>query len=307
MYDQMLIPLDGSETAEKVLPYARYLGSKLRLPIELLGVIVIESLASLIPASKALELDNMVVEESRRMESYLEQIARTFHPLNARIAVEKGNPAEIIIDKAAVNQTNMIAMATHGRSGLDRWLMGSIAEKVLRGTRNPVLLVRAKANDKCGGERSFRSVIVPLDGSEVAESVLPAITELAKKLKVGIVLVRAFHVPPAIYAGGEGYYAINYEAVRDQLKDEARSYLERKVDELRRQGIESVSFTTPEGLGADEIIALGRKTGESLIAMSSHGRSGVKRWVLGSVAETVVRHSDEPVLVYRAEQGSFTA
>jgi nucleotide-binding universal stress UspA family protein len=301
MYDQMLIPLDGSETAEKVLPYARYLASKLRLPVELLGVIAIESLASMIPASKALELDHMVLEESRRMASYLEQIAETFHPHNAKVAVEKGNPEEIIIDKAAVNKTTMIAMVTHGRSGLDRWLMGSIAEKVLRGTSNPLLLVRAKDGFKADGELGFKSVIIPLDGSEIAESVLPPVTELAKKLNVGIVLVRVFHVPPAIYAGGEGYYAINYEAVRDQLKDEVRSYLERKVDELRSQGIENVSFMTPEGLGADEIITLGRKTPKSLIAMSSHGRSGVKRWVLGSITETVVRHSDEPVLIHRAE------
>ena len=97
----------------------------------------------------------------------------------------------------------------------------------------------------------------------------------------------------------EDYYAVNYEEISVALRDEAQSYLEKKVGELKRKGIEKVSFATPEGSGADEIVALGRRTADNLIAMCTHGRSGVKRWVLGSVTEKVVRLSGDPVLIVR--------
>jgi nucleotide-binding universal stress UspA family protein len=85
------------------------------------------------------------------------------------------------------------------------------------------------------------------------------------------------------------------------VKEEAGAYLEAKVDELRQNGVEKVSSILLLGSGADEIIDLARTTPDNLIAMCTHGRSGVKRWALGSVTEKVVRHSGDPVLVVRAE------
>jgi nucleotide-binding universal stress UspA family protein len=85
----------------------------------------------------------------------------------------------------------------------------------------------------------------------------------------------------------------------NEVGNEAREYLEKKSAELKKLGVAKVTCTTKEGFGADEIISLGRKTPDNFIAMCSHGRSGVKRWVLGSVAETVVRHSEDPVLIVR--------
>ena len=84
------------------------------------------------------------------------------------------------------------------------------------------------------------------------------------------------------------------------MKDEAEDYLEKKMAELKKQGFERIRYISKEGMGADQIITLGRQTPDNLIAMCSHGRSGVKRWVLGSVTETVARHSGDPVLVIRA-------
>ena len=86
-------------------------------------------------------------------------------------------------------------MATHGRSGLNRFLLGSVAEKVLRGTVNPLLLVRATGEAKSDGEATLKSIIVPLDGSELAESVLPMVAGVAKKLDLEVVLFRAYHIP----------------------------------------------------------------------------------------------------------------
>jgi nucleotide-binding universal stress UspA family protein len=213
--------------------------------------------------------------------------------------VEKGNAEDTIIDRAAADKSMLVAMATHGRSGIRRFLLGSVAEKVLRGTANPLLLIRAAEDATSTGEATLRSIIVPLDGSEVAEGVLPMAAHLAKSLDLKIELFRAYHIPYNVYAGDEGFYAAKYDGLLKSVSDEAKEYLDKKAGELKRLGATTVDCVTKEGFAADEIIGLGRKTADSLIAMSSHGRSGVKRWVLGSVAETVVRHSSDPVLIAR--------
>jgi nucleotide-binding universal stress UspA family protein len=94
--------------------------------------------------------------------------------------------------------------------------------------------------------------------------------------------------------------AIDYEELLASMREEAVSYLEKKVEAVKKMGLEKVSCVAKEGFSADEIIAMGRKTPDNLIAMCTHGRSGVRRWMLGSVTKTVVRHSGDPVLVIRA-------
>ena len=124
---------------------------------------------------------------------------------------------------------------------------------------------------------------------------------MAKELDLEVVLFRAYHIPYNAYAGDDGYYAVNYDELIASVRDEATEYLDKKVAEMKKLGVAKVSALSKEGFAGDEIIALGRKTPDALIAMCSHGRSGVKRWVLGSVTENVVRHSDDPVLVVRAK------
>ncbi len=300
MYTRILIPLDGSKTAEKVLPYARVVASKLKVPVELMGVVDIAEMAGHVAAESARYLDKMIEEAERASQGYLKTIAASFPSLNVSWVLDKGRAAEAIIEKAAADKGTLIAMATHGRSGINRWMLGSVAEKVLRATSNPLLLVRSVDQLKPGEETRLTSVIVPLDGSELAESVLPAVTELAKKLGLAVILFRAFNIPYGIYAGADGYYAINFDQLIAEIKAEAVTYLEKKTEELRNKGVQDVSFFTKEGLSADEIISFGRETPDNLIAMCTHGRSGVRRWVLGSVTETVVRHCGDPVLVIRA-------
>jgi nucleotide-binding universal stress UspA family protein len=179
--------------------------------------------------------------------------------------------------------------------------LGSVAEKVLRGAANPLLLVRANEAARTEGEAVLKSVIVPLDGSELAETILPVVEESAKKLQLEVILIRAYAVPYGAYTAGEGFYdPVNLEGFLARLREETIDYLENKTAELKRRGIERVSYVAKEGLSADEIIKFARATPDNLIAMCSHGYSGVKRWVLGSVTETVVRHSGNPVLVLRA-------
>jgi len=142
---------------------------------------------------------------------------------------------------------------------------------------------------------------VPLDGSKLAETVLPRAIELAKKLSLEIVLTRAYQIPLSAYAGADAAYIPNNDELLTLVREEAGAYLEAKVNELKQNGIEKVSSILLVGPGADEIIDLARTTPDNLIAMCTNGRSGVKRWALGSVTEKVVRHSGDPVLVVRAE------
>lgn len=300
MYSKILIPLDGSKTAEKVLPYARALAENLKARIELISALNVAEMAAHISAEHARHLDTLTEEGERRSLEYLKKIATTFPGCSVACTVEKGRPEDVILEKAAIDAGTLIAMATHGRSGLDRWLLGSIAEKVLRGATTPLLLIRASEQTKSEGEAPLKAVIVPLDGSELAEIVLPAAVELAKKLNLEIVLFRAYNIPYSAYGGGDGYYAIDFTELTDAMKDEAQTYLEKKRAELKGQGFEKISCVAREGLSADQIIKISRETPASLIAMCSHGRSGAKRWVLGSVTETVVRHGGDPVLVIRA-------
>jgi nucleotide-binding universal stress UspA family protein len=142
---------------------------------------------------------------------------------------------------------------------------------------------------------------VPLDGSELAETVLPTVAELAKQLEAQAILFRAYNIPYTAVVPADGYYPpIDYELI-DNFRDEAVSYLEKKAEALKQLGVQTISCIAKEGLAADRIISLARETPDNLIAMCTHGRSGIKRWVLGSVTETVVRHSGDPVLVIRAQ------
>jgi nucleotide-binding universal stress UspA family protein len=300
MYSKILLPLDGSKTAEKVLPYARFLAQTYKIPVELMAVIDIAEMAAHIAAERARFLDTLVEEGVRSSEQYLKGIAATFGGASVKCTIDKGRPQEAIIEKAAADKGTLISMATHGRSGINRWLLGSVTEKVLRGTSNPLLLVRATEEAKTEGQEILKSVVVPLDGSELAESVLPTVANLAKELNLAVVLFRAYSIPYNAYASGEGYYAVNYEEIITILRDEAVEYLEKKIEAMKGLGVADVSYAAREGFAADEIIALGRATPNNLIAMCTHGRSGIKRWALGSVTETVVRHSGDPVLVLRA-------
>jgi nucleotide-binding universal stress UspA family protein len=301
VYNQILIPLDGSKTAEKVLPYARSLARRLKLPVELLGVVDVSETRRRIAPEKAEFLDSALENVTRSTEQYLNGIAGSFHDLTVKCTVEKGTPAEVIVDKAASGKDVLISMATHGYSGIKRWLVGSVTEKVLRGTTNTLLLIRATEAAKSDGEAAFSAVIVPLDGSELAETVLPTVAELAKQLKLKVVLFRAYTMPYTALPGElEAYYVVSDEKLMSAMRDEAVTYLTKNAESLKQMGVDEVSIVAEYGLAADEIIGAARQTANSLIAMCTHGRSGVTRWVLGSVTETVVRHSDHPMLVIRA-------
>jgi len=209
MFSRMLIPLDGSKTAETVLPYARRLAAVAHVAVELLGVVEMADIAGDIDSNQVTYAEALIGEAVRNSTEYLESLAKTFPNGQVSCSVEQGRPEEVITGVAAAESNTLIAMATHGRSGVTRWLLGSVTEKVLRGTVNPLLVVRAPGDSKTEGEAVLSSVIVPLDGSEIAESVLLPVAVLAKALKMQVILVRVYGVPLATY-GGDDYYVPDY-------------------------------------------------------------------------------------------------
>jgi nucleotide-binding universal stress UspA family protein len=297
VYTRILVTLDGSKNAEQALPYGRHLAKALALPVELLGVVDPTPLADFAEVWERGDLDRLITEETMGTTRYLEDVAKSFSGTQVKCSIEKGAPDEIIIEKAAADANTLIVMATHGRSGFQRWLLGSIADKVLHGTTNHLFLVRATEQGKTDGEAVLKSVIVPLDGSALAEKALSVAQELATSLTLEVILLRAYALPAAVSADEYGGFS---EELVTQLESESREYLDGKAEALKRAGVTRVSTVTELGYGAAEIIALARKTPDNFIAMSTHGRSGFRRWLLGSVTERVVRHSGDPVLIVRA-------
>lgn len=298
MFSKILVPLDGSNAAEKVLCYVRTIAGALKLPIELLEVIDISAMSAHLVGDKARYLDRFITEAESASRRYLAEIGSNLAGFNVSSSVLRGKPAEVILEKATAEPATLVAMATHGRSGLNRWLLGSVAEKVLRGTGNPLFLVRAD-DDQQATDAALHSIIVPLDGSTLAESVLPMVVQVAKIFDAALLLFRAFELPASAYYGRENYLP-DYEELANQVRADAQRYLDGQVAALNALGLSQVGSLLREGVGAEEIIRCAHERPRSLIAMCTHGRSGVKRWVLGSVTEKVVRHSGDPVLVLSA-------
>ena len=294
---KILIPVDGSKLAEQVLPYARFLARTLSIPVELVQAADPEALSLLTDPEHSRYADTVWADKINSGRAYLEAIARSFQGARVQCLVEKGRAEDVVIDRAAADKNTLIVMATHGRSGIQRWLLGSVTDKVLHGSSNHMLLVRSSEQGKTGGEAVLKTVVIPLDGSTLAEKVLPIIGDLAKKISLKIIFLRAYGLPPAATGDEYGTYTEN---VMNQIESEARTYLENKINEAKRKGLVDVASVVKFGSGADEIISLAQETPDNFVAMCTHGRSGIKRWVLGSVTERVVRHSGDPVLIIRA-------
>jgi len=297
MYTRMLIPLDGSNLAEQVLPYARFLAKELTIPVDLMEIVDPEGFNLLANTAHRVTFDRLLTERRESCEAYLGGVARSFSGANVECHALYGKPEEVIVEKAAEDKNTLIIMATHGRTGIQRWMLGSVAEKVLIGASNNLLLVRAAGQGNSDGEARLKTVVIPLDGSPLAEQVLPQAIELASKMKLKVIFVRAYALPVAL-ASDE--YAAYIEELVNRAEDEARDYIAEKVQEFKDKGVVDVESVVSFGYGAEEIITLARKTPDNVVAMCTHGRTGIGKWVLGSVTDKVVRDSGDPVLIIRA-------
>lgn len=265
-------------------------------------------LETLIPSAAAQQgrSHNVLTTEREHNGQYLKELTASFSdPAAVSFSVRVGRPAEVIIEVAGANHDTLIAMATHGRSGIRRWLLGSVAEKVLHGASTDVLLIRATEQSARTRAAQLERVLVPLDGSELAEKTLPCAVELAKKMNLELIVLRVYLMPGVAYPAGS--CAPDWKLLEQEKREIAIEYLEGKIRQLRSEGFERVSFRVLEGSAAEKIIDLARENPETLIAMSTHGASGAGRRVFGSITERVIRHSETAVLVARAKSADSTS
>ena len=278
IFKKIIVPLDGSPLAEVAMPYAEELAAKLGSDIILLTVL---------PSGEAEEFQNhtkyadkMVDIARSEVEKYSEEIEKT--EINIGTATRVGNPAEGILNYVNKGYRSLIVMATHGRSGIGRWALGSIADKIVRSTlRQPLLLIRAKGNspDVRAGH-TLKKTLLPLDGTMEGEAVIPYTSAMARRLGMELTLLRI--IPKANHTNGDAEY-----------------YLLDWCRRLNDEGL-SADYELKTGAPADQIIDFANEHGFDLVAMSTHGQNSINPWTLGSVAQKVLLAGNTPLLLIRA-------
>lgn len=296
MYKKILVPLDGSDVAEMALPYAEEISARMNARMVLISV-------SGPKGDKRDHLFRYYLEGvSQRVEKELEAWGVTGEK-GLDVDVFLGKPADEIIRYAEEGHADLIVMASRGRSGHGPWLLGNIAAKVLRATKKTVLLIRVPPRDSSLHEKYLiRKILVPLDGSSLGEMAVPQAELIAETLGAEIILLMVLE--PLRPLAGEGPTAarklhLRLKEENDRRKDMAHKYLEKVSQPLRERG-RKVSFEVVSGAAAEQIIDFAKEKAMDMIAMSSHGRSGIGRWVFGSVTDKVVHAGETPLMVVRA-------
>ena len=290
MFKRILVPLDGSNLAEGVLPYVKLLTKSLNTPAYLI-VCLMGPVQS--TAGRNLQMAT---------QAYLDAIANNLQNegLSVTSDVKTGYPASVIPEVAQDSQDWLIAMSTHGRSGVTRWALGSTADKVLHMTSSPVLLVRPKEQTAPIADASIQNIIVPLDGSPLAEQAVPSAIELAKSFKARIALLRVTPEPSDYYRP-EAMTRAKFLRISEKVDNKAQDYLTQARKRLSPEQSPSVSMKLEHGDPASVILDISQRLPNSLIAMTTHGRSGINRWLIGSVTDRVVHHSVSPLLILRPQ------
>jgi nucleotide-binding universal stress UspA family protein len=295
MLKKILVPLDGSELAEGVLPYAIELARPAKAQIVL--VTAIQQLG-VWDATLSLQV---IEREEQLAQAYLDNQLRSV-PKDVRPSVRlaRGPAAEAILQVAAEEKADLIAMSTHGRSGVARFLFGSVPDRILRSSEVPLLIVRPDEEEAPQKKAvSFKRILVPLDGSKTAESILPFVEELAKGLGASLVLFHAI-TPIAAYPGFE-LAPVGAAQLITEMEGQAKEILQRAAAEVKSRGVKA-EMTVAVDVAVDGILAAAEERSADMIAIATHGRGGLGRVVLGSVADGVVRRSHRPCLVIRAQE-----
>ncbi|MFQ5874369.1 MAG: universal stress protein [Dehalococcoidia bacterium] len=309
-YERILVPLDGSATAEEIIPYVLRLARDFNFSITLFHV--------LRGRGKGQADEGFIFDDGFRAElktlagEYLARVAKRLRSqgLTVNTVVAFGSVATRIGGFAKRNRYDLIAMSTRGHSGVKRWAYGSIANKVLHSTDLPLLLIRPERTKESLPENgSFQKVLVPLDGSELAEAVLPTVRMLSTKAGYDLTFMRV--VSPVSIAAGIGGLGVSFPShyladtadIDKHYKEIAADYLKGLKWELMAMGLTPEAMVA-EGDPAEQIINMSQQMDRPLIVMATHGRSGVSRWVLGSVTDRVLRGCSNPVLLIHPQKSA---
>ena len=288
MFRKILVPLDGSNLAESVVPEVLRL-----MKVSDAKLVLVRALPDFgIPR---LDVQEVMAGQQKEAEEYLAEVHAQLESLGVRAEriVRRGDPADVILTVAETEKADLIAMSTHGRSGVQKWFFGSVAEKVRAHAPVPLLLIRAEETDApdwaAVRDGRWAKILVPLDGSPLAEEALPYARMLAEAFEGEVVLLRAYQIPPV--------YGVDAASMIGELADDAGRYLAGVEEDLPGK----TRSILEEGIPADRILAVADDEKPDLVVMTTHGRTGLSQFVLGSVADRVVRGLWGPVLLVRSK------
>jgi nucleotide-binding universal stress UspA family protein len=292
MLKNILVPLDGSDLAEGALACAEVLARRCGAALTLVRATQVGHTLGALGTAQMRAMDEA--------EAYLSGLAETLADRGIQVAtgVPYGSAAGWITEEAEFRKADLIVMATHARTGPDRWLRGSVAEAVVSHATVPVLMLRSGVDLRSAErlEQPTPTLVVPLDGSPFAEAALPVAGELATLLEAQLVLVSVLPAPGQPVAG-EGAIVTYVGETFERLQTEAHSYLATTASRLGP----AVATEAVVRLGepAEQIALEAEQRSAAAVIMATHGRAGAVRSLLGSVAGGVLHRVMTPVVVVR--------
>ncbi len=287
MWKKILVPLDGSDLAELALPYAEELAAAFKSELILLYV------------GEASEQEYLHMHEL-----YLEKMTVQTKKVIKRVSpvVVSGKPAEAIVKYTEKNDIRLIVMASHGSSGIVPWATGGVASKVIEGVGVPLLLIKETKRRQTKEKHLISRILLPLDGSEAGEAAITRVKELKSRLEAEVILLGVVPTGQHIRTVGGLDYILFPEQEMEAYKAEAKEYLDKVYKRLKR-GKGELKMEIRAGEVTKEILDYARKKRVSLIAIASHGHSGMTKWVFGSTAKKIIEDSPIPVLVVKSPPG----
>ena len=307
MFERIMVPLDGSARAEQAVPVAA------RIARASDGTVILAQVATSHTDSQAGRetaetYSDDVVEEFRALATnYLDTVSKVAELVGVKTEtrVAYGDVAPSILAAVEALGVDLIVLSSHGYTGFKRWVLGSVAHKIIPHSAVPVLVLRDGGTTLASGPVY---ALVTLDGSPLAESVLAPVVQLVAALapsaRKTLHLVRVVDLPVAY-----GKFAANaqLDQMREDAKREAHRYLAAVVERLTGGdgAVPDLTVTTSIAVNLNVADALVQLTGQALhagghfdlVAMATHGRGGLQRWMMGSVTERVLQATRLPMLV----------
>lgn len=301
--ERILLATDFSAGAGRALAYASFFASAWEAHLDLLHVIPLWPDADLLGALDRPKLDQIREEITRRLDGLGSQLRRA--GVKSLAHQDQGMPSERIIAAAQTYNANLVVVGSHGRSNLEHILLGSVAERVVKGAPCPVLTVRAShlgAKNSSSHERAddirIRRILL---ASDLSECSLPAVDYAVQLANTFSASVTILHVIEWRSLGAS--FTVDDFTEWDRLRESIESRLSDMAEQLRSKGA-TAQCVLKTGSPADAILDLAKEQACDMVVMGTHGRRGVSRLLIGSVAEAVLRRADCPVLTVKLPTGS---
>ncbi len=307
MYDSLLVPLDGSTFSERALPWATALAARSGAVLRLARVHVPHTRTPISLEGMPVVDEEVTALKREHEAAYLSEIQARLsrHPgVKVEVCLLDGPIAPTLAAEAARQRAGLVVMTTHGHGGFERLWLGSVVDTLVRSSAVPLLVLRpAEENAAAPGEPpEVRRILVPLDGSLLAEEALPPAVALGRLSRARYILVHV--TEPSAWLGrlpGGTLAASPVAEGCEKREHQAEDYLARVAARLDREGQSAETRVVVSSHLARAILEAAGAAQADLIAMATHGRGGLSRLLIGSVADKVMRRSDIPLLLCRPQ------